>query len=98
MAEWARDNGLAEFQIWSVSDIETMLMQPKNDHIAASFDIEDRLKKSVQFRDYLIQAWFSSNIHVNYYDFPGTVEIQSRTFKSVEASLANGRRAGSARR
>ena len=23
MAEWARDNGLAEFQIWSVSDIET---------------------------------------------------------------------------
>src|SRR5437899_131725 len=37
MAEWARLNGLEEFQIWSVSDIETMLMQPKNDHILFAF-------------------------------------------------------------
>jgi hypothetical protein len=37
MAQWCRDNGLAEFQIWSVSDIETMLMQPKNDHILFAF-------------------------------------------------------------
>ena len=37
MAAWCRDNNLSEFQIWSVSDIETMLMQPKNDHILFAF-------------------------------------------------------------
>ncbi|RTE92937.1 restriction endonuclease [Bradyrhizobium sp. LVM 105] len=37
MAAWVRENGLSEFQIWSVSDIETMLMQPKNDHILFAF-------------------------------------------------------------
>jgi Restriction endonuclease len=29
MAEWCRENNLAEFQIWSVSDIETMLSAKK---------------------------------------------------------------------
>ncbi len=37
LADWCRSNGLSEFQIWSVSDIETMLMQPKNDHILFAF-------------------------------------------------------------
>ncbi|WP_100236895.1 hypothetical protein [Bradyrhizobium forestalis] len=37
MATWVRENGLSEFQIWSVSDIETMLIQPKNDHILFAF-------------------------------------------------------------
>lgn len=37
IATWVRENGLSEFQIWSVSDIETMLMQPKNDHILFAF-------------------------------------------------------------
>lgn len=37
MADWCRTNGISEFQIWSVSDIETMLMQPKNDHILFAF-------------------------------------------------------------
>jgi hypothetical protein len=37
MAKWCRENNLAEFQIWSVSDIETMLLQPKNDHLLFAF-------------------------------------------------------------
>jgi hypothetical protein len=37
LANWCRTNGLSEFQIWSVSDIETMLLQPKNDHILFAF-------------------------------------------------------------
>ncbi|WP_051448270.1 restriction endonuclease [Bradyrhizobium sp. WSM1417] len=37
MATWVRENGLLEFQIWSGSDIETMLMQPKNDHLLFAF-------------------------------------------------------------
>lgn len=37
VAAWCRQNGLSEFQVWSVSDIETMLMQPKNDHILFAF-------------------------------------------------------------
>jgi hypothetical protein len=37
MAGWCRNNSVSEFQIWSVSDIETMLMQPKNDHILFAF-------------------------------------------------------------
>jgi hypothetical protein len=37
MAGWCRANNVSEFQVWSVSDIETMLMQPKNDHILFAF-------------------------------------------------------------
>lgn len=37
MAGWCRNNNVSEFQIWSVSDIETMLLQPKNDHLLFAF-------------------------------------------------------------
>jgi hypothetical protein len=61
-------------------------------HLASSFEIKDRLKKATEFKNYLTQAWFSANIHVNYYDFPGHIEFQNRTFAAVEASLKGGRR------
>ncbi|MBR0717869.1 hypothetical protein [Bradyrhizobium liaoningense] len=60
--------------------------------LAASFDIKDRFRKAVAFRDYLLQTWFSANIHVSYYNFPGHIEFQNRTFLSVEASLQPRRR------
>jgi len=60
--------------------------------LAASFDIKDRFRKATEFRDYLLQAWFSANIHVGYYNFPGHIEFQNKTFKSVEASLQSPRR------
>jgi hypothetical protein len=49
VAEWCREKGLSEFQVWSVSDIETMLMQPKNDHILfAFFGISLQIRKRSQ--------------------------------------------------
>jgi GTPase SAR1 family protein/predicted type IV restriction endonuclease len=56
--------------------------------LAASFDTKDRLKKATEFRDYLERQWYAANIHNSYYDFPGMVEFQSRTFEAVTSSIA----------
>jgi hypothetical protein len=54
--------------------------------LAASFDIKDRFKKAVEFRDYLERQWFDAHLHTNYYDFPTIVQLQSKTFDAVASS------------
>ena len=52
--------------------------------VAASFDIEDRLKKATCFRDYLESRWHLANIDSSYYDFPTLMADQARSFEIVE--------------
>lgn len=55
--------------------------------LAPSFDIKDRFKKALEFRDYLEWQWFESHLHTSYYDFPSIVQLQSRTFDAVAGSI-----------
>jgi len=66
--------------------------------LAASFDTKDRFKKATEFRDYLERQWYAANIHTSYYDYPGMVEFQSRTFEAVASSIAKANRPNQGRR
>lgn len=54
---------------------------------AASFDIAQRLAKTVSFRDYLEASWHQGNFHNTYFDFPNVVKLQSRDFDAVERAV-----------
>lgn len=62
--------------------------------LAASFDILDRLEKTVTFRDYLESAWHLSNFNTTYFNFPDLLESQENEFALVKsaASKANQRK------
>jgi hypothetical protein len=58
--------------------------------LASSFDIADRYTKSMAFRSYLENQWFSSNIGSNYYNFPLLLGNQDHTFAAVKAFIDKG--------
>ena len=37
VARWCLENQLQEFQVWGAGDIESLLLQPKNDHVLFAF-------------------------------------------------------------
>lgn len=51
--------------------------------LAASFDIKDRLAKTIAFRDYLESRWHLSNFQISYFDFPTVLAGNSREFDQV---------------
>jgi hypothetical protein len=56
-------------------------------HLASSFNIQDRLRKAKQFREYLLNQWNTSNLHPTYLDFSALIQQHDRTFTEVEKSL-----------
>jgi hypothetical protein len=52
--------------------------------LAGSFEILDRYKKSVVFRQYLEQQWHLANIAASYFDFSSMLRSQEQSFHAVE--------------
>ncbi len=52
--------------------------------LAASFEINDRYRKTVFFRDYLRKQWHISNFVTSYFDFENLLVSQENTFLSVQ--------------
>jgi hypothetical protein len=55
--------------------------------LAASFEIDDRYRKSIAFRAYLEQQWQLANINTPYFDFAERVRSQEEGFLSVERAI-----------
>ncbi|WP_394653071.1 AAA family ATPase [uncultured Sphingomonas sp.] len=52
--------------------------------LASSFDINDRLRKTSAFRQYLEECWTESNLACNYFNLPEIFASQRDEFTSVE--------------
>jgi hypothetical protein len=66
-------------------------------HLAASFDIADRFRKTLRFRTYLEAQWNLASIGASYYDLSALLAQQEESFSAVKqaierASEANRRR------
>jgi len=62
--------------------------------LAPSFEIKDRYRKTMAFRDYLEARWHLASFDVSYFDFPTVLAGHVREFESVERasrSSGNGR-------
>jgi len=53
----------------------------------SSFDIKDRYKRTIEFRDYLDQSWIQFNQNPIYFDWPTTVKSGMGSFESVRRAL-----------
>ena len=55
--------------------------------LAQSFEIRNRLKRTVCFRDYLEERWHAANIEATYYSFTALCEQQRESFDKVESAV-----------
>lgn len=55
--------------------------------LAESFEIGNRLKRTLLFRDYLEERWHASNIEASYYSFPALCAEQQDSFDKVALAV-----------
>jgi hypothetical protein len=63
-----------------------------------SFEIEDRLRRTILFRDYLSTQWAAAGIRATYFDFREILQRGESTFSSVQRATQGAGRGGSRRR
>jgi len=51
---------------------------------AASFEIEDRFRKTEAFKRYLEEQWHASGIHCSYYNFTNLIDAGQESFRLVQ--------------
>lgn len=56
-----------------------------------SFKIEDRLERTLKFKEYLLTIWNKYNLESNYFDFPSIIANEEKSFESVERVVKSGR-------
>ena len=59
-------------------------------NLAASFDIANRYRKTVRFRDYLEEKWHLASIGANYFDFAALLAQQKESFSEVKEVVDRG--------
>lgn len=59
-------------------------------NLAGSLRIEDRYRKSSQFKSYLEGVWLAGAFNASYYDFSAVLRMQEATFDSVHRHLRKG--------